>query len=98
MRGSGDDVVVIGADGGVHGGAITQGSLAGLAGSYRVLTTHEGVLILKRTDGVSARLLMAGEIACASSVLEAVSVISQSNWSGVLGIYGPNTARRLTIA
>jgi hypothetical protein len=98
MRASDGDLIVIDAEGGVRLEGAAKTSLAGVAGSYRVLKTQDGVLILKRDAANQPRLLLAGEIATSGSVLEAVSVIAQSHWSGVLGIYGPDTTRRLTIA
>jgi hypothetical protein len=99
MRGKDEgDLVVIAADGSVRAGERAQALLAGAKGSYRLLSMLDGVLVLKRVSGHESRLLMAGEIATPASVMEAVSVITQSQWAGVLSIHGAGTTRRLTIA
>ncbi len=75
-----------------------EGRLRSSLGSYQVLSTIPDLLILRRqADGAGARppgrVLMAGEILGSSTIIDVVSVIISSRWSGTLHVYGADAHR-----
>ncbi|HEX2676456.1 MAG TPA: hypothetical protein VHM19_07445, partial [Polyangiales bacterium] len=99
MRGNDDDVIVIGPGGDIQdAGAGASAKLAEAAGRLRVFKLGADLVLLKRADRKSVRLLLAGEIASRTTLMEAVSVIAQAQWEGDLEIYAPGSWRRFRIA
>lgn len=78
-------------------------SLRDFVGRYRLVGGSSSILVLERTntasieDSDSGRILLAGEIVGADTVLEVVNFIVTSRWIGTLHVYGADAHRVLGI-
>jgi hypothetical protein len=85
----------------VASGEQVKKRLGARAGRYLLTEGPAGLLVLRKAargkEKNGARVLMAGEIASRSTVLEIVSMIGQAAWSGELNVYGRVARRSLLI-
>jgi hypothetical protein len=92
--------IVIGADGALRPAPGTDPSALGaLAGSYQVLPSPPGLLILQDQDrapdsGKAARILMMGQVLTSTTVLEIINMVANNGWRGELVVLGDDAERR----
>lgn len=96
----GSDRIVMGADGSIRVGSAVEQRFRDCAGVYQVAVNAAGLIVLRREGrrnetGAGGRVIMAGEIITRMTMLEMISVVTNSNWRGELHVMGSEGTHRV---